>query len=124
MFQSIFLICIFMILLTACGKKFWEYDCIWVSEDPYIYMPNEHEGVIIEIDGENYEVQTAWENDGSGIDFYENVSGGVSDEELIWEADVQIKKGELYLTIVKDNYGDNEGKVFILEQQPKDEEET
>ena len=104
--------------LTGCNKKFWDYDCAWVSEKPYIYLPLGHEQVIIELNGERKEVVTASTADGEQIEFYNGVeNGSLSDEQLIWIADVEVKKGELYLTIKTDNYGDCEGEVYILKQE-------
>ena len=38
-------------IFTGCNKKFWDYDCVWVSDSPYVYMPAKGHTAIVEIDG-------------------------------------------------------------------------
>ena len=107
----------------GCGRRWWDNwdgSYAWVSEDPYIYMPLDKGKVIIEIDGEKWKVETAWEPAGTEIYFNEKWITHTEDG-LIWVANVKLKKDKLYLTIVEDHYGNNEGKEIILEQQPVQE---
>lgn len=112
-----------VLLLSGCGKKFWDYNCTWVSEEPYVYIPLEQTKAVIEIDGEKVDVETGWENDGTKIYFYEKGNKVHEDEDLIWVASVKLKSGKMYLTITEDYYGDEEGKEFVLQQRPRDEDE-
>lgn len=111
-------------LLSACAKKFWEYDCSWVSEEPYIYITQDHDDAKIQINGQVCEVNTAWKNDGTGIYFYEKNAKKDETEDVLWETKTEIKSGRMYLTIVKDNVSDYEGKTFVLEQHSLREEST
>lgn len=112
-----------MWIMVGCGKKFWDYECVWVSESPYIYMPANSHVVIIEINGEKKITDTAWKNTGLGIYFHDpEIDNGTTMESIIWETECEIKKGKLYITIIKDNVSDMEGKTIILEQQPLENE--
>ena len=110
-----------MFTLNGCGKYFWDYECVWFSESPYVYMAaytHTHKA-IIEINGEKKEVETGWKNDGTGIEFCDpDIDNGTTEESIIWETECKIKKGKLYVTIIKDNVSDMEGQTIILEQQP------
>ena len=118
-------ICIIFILLNGCGKRWWDgWDdsYVYISEDPYIYMPRDHGKVIIELDGEKKNVETGWENDGTKINFYQGGKRDTEPIDLIWETEVlKYKKEKLYLKIVKDNCGNDEGKEIILEKRPVEE---
>ena len=112
-----------MWIMTGCGKYFWEYECVWVSDSPYIYMPASSHKVVIEINGEKKDVNAAWANNGRGITFYSDyINDKAIDESIIWDAECEIKKGKLYVTIIKDNVSDMEGKTIILEQQPLEDD--
>jgi hypothetical protein len=107
----------------GCGRRWWDNwdgSYAWVSEEPYIYMPIDMGKVIIEIDGDKWKVETSWEPDGTKIYFKEKWTTHTKDG-LIWVADVKLKKDKLYLTIIEDHYGENEGKEIVLEQQPVQE---
>ncbi|MBD5137685.1 MAG: hypothetical protein HDT39_17390 [Lachnospiraceae bacterium] len=112
-----------MLIFSGCGKKFWDYECVWVSDSPYIYMPANSHAVIIEINGEKKIADTGWKHTGLGITFYDpEIDNGTTMESIIWETECEIKKGKLYITIIKDNVSDMEGKTIILEQQPLENE--
>lgn len=107
----------------GCGRRWWDNwdrSYAWVSEEPYIYMPIDKGKVIIEIDGDKWKVETSWEPAGTKIYFNEKWITHTKDG-LIWVADVKLKKDKLYLTIIEDHYGENEGKEIVLEQQPVQE---
>ncbi len=108
-----------MSMLVGCGKYFWDYECIWVSDSPYINIPVGYHTATIELNGEEKEVYTSWSNDGTEIRFYDpDIDNGETEESIIWDTECEVKKGKLYITIVKDNVSDMEGKTIILEQQP------
>ena len=122
----ILIVLVFMTgIISGCGKKFWDYECVWVSDSPYIYMPaysHSHKATI-EINGEKKDVETAWENTGLGIKFCtSDIKYKTLDENLIWDTECEVKKGKLYITIIKDNVSDMEGKTIVLEQQPLENE--
>ena len=112
-----------MLIFSGCGKKFWEYECVWVSESPYIYMPANSHAVIIELNGEKKIADIGWKHTGLEISFYDpEIDNGITMESIIWETECEIKKGKLYITIIKDNVSDMEGKTIVLEQQPLENE--
>lgn len=41
---------IILFLLSGCVKKFWEYDCAWISDEPYIYIQLDSDYVNMIID--------------------------------------------------------------------------
>lgn len=85
-------------------------------------MPQDKGKVIIELDGEKKNVETGWENDGTTIYFYQGGKRDTEPRDLIWEAEVlKFKKDKLYLKIVKDNCGNDEGKELVLEKRPAEE---
>ncbi len=112
--EVILFVCCTVIFLTGCRKKFWEYDCIWYSESPYVYLETQGHNAVIEINGIMTEAETAWENNGTGITFYEK--SGTTDATIIWETEVEIESGIMYLSIIEDNASDMEGEVIVLEQ--------
>lgn len=106
-------------MLSGCGKYFWDYECVWVSDSPYIYIPVGYHTATIELNGEKKEVFTGWTNNGTEIRFYDpDIDNGETDESIIWDTECEVKKGKLYITIVIDNVSDLEGKTIILKQQP------
>ena len=117
------LLCMVCLLFTGCNTKYWwEYEDAWVSEDPYIYISTQNSSEShyceIEINGEIVAADSSWANNGTGICFYTPTDKDwSSDDEIIWETSVKIKNGKMYLTVDVDNYGDNEGQTFVLEQQ-------
>lgn len=117
--------CITSIILSGCGKRWWygwDDSYVYISEEPYIYMPLDKGKVIIELDGEKKNVETGWENDGTKIYFYQGGKREIESVDLIWEAEVlKFKKDKLYLKIVKDNCGNDEGKEIVLEKRLKEE---
>ncbi len=118
-------ICIASILLSGCGKKWyddWEENYSYISDEPYIYIPIDHEKAVMEIDGEKRNIQTTWSFDGIKIFFYNGRKRDTESIDLIWETQVlKYKKGKLYLKIVKDNCGNDEGKEIVLEKRLKEE---
>ncbi len=117
----IFFICL---LAMGCEKKcWWDYEYAWVSTEPYIYVSTANMSNIyyseLEIDGKIIVAYTSWYNDGSGIEFYIPLASegdGFTEEEIIWDTSVEIIDDIMYLTVEVDNYGNNEGRTFILEQ--------
>ena len=121
MILSIVVFCIIWVV-NGCGKSFSHYKCIWVSDSPYIHMRSGSNKATIEINGESKEVFTGYTNNGTEIRFYDpDIDNGKTDESIIWDTESEVKKGKLYITIVKDNVSDLEGKTIILEQQPLEE---
>lgn len=117
-------ICVAAVLFTGCGKRWWDNwdgSYVWVSDNPYIYMPLDHDGAIIEINGEKWEVNVGWGPEGRYIYFHEKWIRHTEDGE-IWVAEVKLKKDKLYLKIIEDYYGDYQGQEFVLEQRPVKEE--
>lgn len=107
-----------LFMISGCQKKFWEYECVWKCDEPYIYIETHGHIAYMEIDGEIKELETAWENDGTGIDFWDpSISDVHSYESVMWITKCEIKKGRLYLTVITDNVSDCEGETFILEPQ-------
>ena len=106
------------IFLTGCRKEFWEYECIWYSESPYVYIETQGHDAIIEVDGVLYDITTGWENDGTGITFYsKSIDEGRTEESIIWVSECKVKGGKLYLTIIEDRVSDMDGETIILEQK-------
>lgn len=108
--------------LSGCGKYFWEYDCVWYSESPYVCVETRSHDAMIEINDSIIEVKTAWENNGTGITFSDKaIDEGRTEASIVWETKVEIKSDKLYLTITEDYVSDMEGEVIILEQQAYEE---
>lgn len=116
------IICAIFIFLSGCGKRWyndWEENYVFISEEPYIYLPLDHEKAVMEIDGEKKDIQTMWSFDGTKIFFYNGRKREIESRDLIWEIEVlKFKKDKLYLKIVKDNCGNDEGKELVLEKRP------
>jgi hypothetical protein len=120
-YSIICFIIVTVIFFTGCGKKFWDYKGVWISEKPYVYLPIRHDNIILEVkENEKITVKAAWDNTGERIFFY-IFDDDKSEDISIWVADVKLKKDKLYLTIIEDHYGENEGKEIVLEQQPVQE---
>lgn len=50
-----------MLLCVGCKnlkKMYFNYDCVWYSETPYIYMPTGTNALVLEVDGVRYDVTT------------------------------------------------------------------
>ena len=113
-----------MLLYTGCKnlkKVYWDYDCVWYSESPYIYMPAGGNKAVLEISGTKYNCSTEAEPGGVGINFYVE---GTNDEDIyLWKTECKVKNEKLYLTIVEDNISDYEGKTIELIQIPDNETE-
>ena len=123
-----FLCVIFCFTLSACifpwvnwvnKQYYYDYHVLWYCDDPYIILGDKNYG-FMELDGKNYMLDIAWAPHGSAIYFFDEdkIESGLRDDFLIWEADTEIKEGRLFLTIVKDNVSDFEGKTLILNQRP------
>ncbi len=118
---------ILLVVLSMCTgcknltKVFWQYDCVWYSEKPYIYMPANDRNAVLNIDGVRYDTPTGVKYDGTGIFFYDNTKDISDESAILWEAKCELKDGKLYLTIVVDNISDYEGKTIELIQIPYDE---
>ena len=114
-----------MLLCAGCKnlkKVYWDYDCVWYSETPYIYMPAGTSALILEVDGVRYDVTTGKRPDGTGISFYDNSKGLNDENSLLWETECKLKDDKLYLTIIIDNISDYQGKTIELVQIPYDNE--
>lgn len=119
----IVIVTLFMLTGFNCSDAYWNYDCVWYSENPYIYMPSNGTYAIIELEGNKVDVDTSKDFDGTAITFYKHSDGANSEEDLIWDTKSEIKDGKLYLTIIKDNVSDYEGKTIVLEQIELEETE-
>ena len=116
------LFCI-LILMTGCGKKFWEYPSAWVSNEPYVIINTTNHDAQIEINEKIIDVNTGWKNNGRGITvYYNNENKDVhSKEDIIWECSCELKGDKLYLTIDKDYVSDKQGETIVLEQQEEEQ---
>lgn len=121
-----FVIVMLVVLFTCVGckklsKSYWDYDCVWYSETPYIYMPTGTNAMVLEVDGVRYDVTTGERPDGTGISFYDNSKGLNDENSLLWETECKLKDDKLYLTVIIDNISDYQGKTIELVQIPYDE---
>ncbi len=127
-----FLCCLALLLcfcLGACKwpwtKYFYEYHVVWYSDDPLIEFVGDdfdYVGKII-LDGTEYSFCiSAWDATTriAGFGFYNHDTHGegLSDGDLIWEGKAEIKNGQLFLTIEKDNVSNYEGQTIVLNQRP------
>ena len=118
---------ILLVVLSMCTgckkltKVFWQYDCVWYSEEPYIYLMANDRHAVLNIDGVGYDAAAGVKYDGTGIFFYDNSMNICDESTLLWEAKCELKDGKLYLTVVVDNISDYEGKTIELIQIPYDE---
>ncbi len=105
----------FLFGALVCGgcnrKKYWEYNCNWVSEEPkIIFYRGCGEGEIT-LNAKTYNFYTAQSNDAKKISIY------YDDNKLIWEALTKLKNGVLYLEVITDNISDYNGKTIKLYKQ-------
>ena len=113
-----------MLLCAGCKnlkKVYWDYDCVWYSETPYIYMPAGTSLLILEVDGIKYDVTSLKDMDGESITFLDYSKYIYGEVVVLWEAKCKVKNDKLYLTIVEDNISDYQGKTIELTQIPYDE---
>lgn len=100
-----------MLLCTGCKnlkKVYWDYDCVWYSEIPYIYMPAGGNKAVLEISGTKYNCSLEKEPGGVSINFY--IEGTDEEDIYLWKTECKVKNEKLYLTIVEDNISDYEVK--------------
>ena len=112
------------ILCTGCkklSKSYWNYDGVWYSENPYIYMPTGTNLIKIEVDGIRYDVATREEPDGTGMIFLDYSKYKNGEEVILWQVGCNLKNDKLYLTIIVDNISDYQGKTIELIQIPDNE---
>lgn len=113
-----------MLLCTGCKnlkKVYWDYDCVWYSKSPYIYMPAGTRFLILEIDGISYDVASRGSMDGESMIFLDYSKYRYGEESVLWEMECKVKNDKLYLTIVEDNISNYQGKTIELTQIPYDE---
>ena len=113
-----------ILLCTGCkklSKSYWDYDCVWYSETPYIYMPVGTGLLILEVDGIKYDVASLEDMDGESITFLDYSKYRYGEVVVLWEVKCKVKNDKLYLTIVEDNISDYQGKTIELTQIPYDE---
>ena len=113
-----------MLLCTGCKnlkKVYWDYDCVWYSENPYIYMPAGTSLLTLEVDGIKYDVALIGNMDGESITFLDYSKYRYDEMVVLWEVESKVKNDKLYLTIVEDNISDYQGKTIELTQIPYDE---
>lgn len=105
-------ILISVMLLTACQKYYWDYECDWVSESPLIVLRRGGcgNGYMI-IDGIEYQFNTWQSNDAKEITFCDE------NNNVIWQADTTLKKDKLFLTVTIDNISNYQGKTIELTQR-------
>ncbi len=116
---GIALLLIACLCLPGCEKKFMDYECAWVCGEPYICIATDSHRAYLEIDGEIREFDGAWGCDGASIYLYDIfLEGSLTEDALVWEAECEIKKGRLYLTVVKDHVSQCQGRTFVLKQRP------
>lgn len=111
---AVLMVIILSLTLISCEKRFWDYDCIWFSENPYIYIDRRNLQANIEIDGEIITTHLSIENDGTNMEFYKNTGTQTSPvRNTLFTGTVKIKSGVMYLTIEKDG----ENNTYTLKQQ-------
>ena len=113
-----------MLLCTGCKnlkKVYWDYDCVWYSENPYIYMPAGTSLLTLEVDGIKYDVALIGNMDGESITFLDYSKYRYDEMVVLWEVESKVKNDKLYLTIVEDNISDYQDKTIELTQIPYDE---
>ena len=121
--QLIILLFVCIYLCVGCkklSKTYWDYDGVWYSENPYIYMPAGTRFLILEIDGISYDVASRGSMDGESMIFLDYSKYRYGEESVLWEMECKVKNDKLYLTIVEDNISDYQGKTIELTQIPYD----
>ena len=111
--------------IFSCNEYYYDYHVIWYCDDPYIVFQGDRYYGFMELDGKNYMLDIASMAHGSTIYFYDESkmeNGAIREEFLIWEADTEIKDGQLFLTILKDNISDYEGKTIVFNQRPVEDD--
>ena len=109
----------------SCAENYHDYHVIWYCEEPYIVFQGDRNYGFMQLDGKNYILDISSVAHSSKIYFYDESkreNGVVREEFTIWEADSEIKDGQLYLTILKDYVSDYEGKTIVLNQRPVEED--
>lgn len=112
--KCIFIFITIAFLITGCGKKyFFEYNCNWQCDNPYIYIDIEHHTATFNSNNNDIEttVNAGWKPDGTEIVFYslDNLSkkeGSV--RTTIKDGKLHIynlfKKGDEYILKQVDNF--------------------
>lgn len=114
---TFFVVACLTIFLAGCNRYYyWDYDCGWICEDPYVELCQGCGSGQMVIDGEQYDFFTAQANDATFIEFF-LAQDGTDAQKLLWRADTVLKNGNLYLTITEDTISDFEGKVLVFEQR-------
>ena len=110
-FAFIAVITVCLSQLTACGKRYWEYDSDWVSKTPLIVLRSGGGSGYMIIDDIEYRFNTWQSNDAKEITFCDENNA------VIWQADTALKKDKLYLTVTVDNISDYQGATIVLTQK-------
>ena len=116
----ILLLVVVITTITACGKKFWQYNTGWFSEDPYIYIAPNHTDNMITVDGKKKQLNAAWDPSGLEIYFYDPKKPekeGEHEDNYIIIGEVKIRGGKLYMKVTKDTVSDLKGKTIVFEQK-------
>lgn len=112
------MVCCCSVTLVGCQKKYWDYDCCWVLDEPKVELYQGCGSGRMTINDVEYEFYTAQSNNATYIIFYEqsfDLENGL--EKLLWKADTELIDEKLYLTITIDNISDFEGKTIVLLQK-------
>ena len=113
----LFLVVICVFFLLGCGKKYDEYDKIWISEDGKVSLkPNGEATINYEKIDDNWEIEALSDSGRTQLYFEYKDSNAVDNSNLIWIANATIKNNKLYLEIKEDKYTGLEGKTIVLEQ--------
>lgn len=51
-------------------KVYWDYDCVWYSEELFVYLVSGGSTAILKIGEQEYNCSTESEPDGTSINFY------------------------------------------------------
>ena len=115
---------IFCFMLSACRvpwiKYFYDYHGIWYCDDPFIEFVGDDISGVMDLDGKRQSIYVGCAVEGEVIYFHDNAPNedGILDYPLIWEANSELKNGQLILTVVIDNVSNYEGKTIVLNQRP------
>lgn len=114
-----FIVACLTVCLAGCTRYYWDYDCNWVCNEPYIELYQGCGSGQMVVGGEQYDFFTAQANDAMEIDFFFVQEDESAAQKLLWSANTVLKDGKLYLTITEDTIADFEGKTLIFEQTMK-----
>ena len=105
-----------MVLMTACGKKYYEYPNSWISEDGCVTI--ETNG-IAHINYKGIDAKKTINILSDSGQQYLYFCYDDNDNDCFWEVNSSIKNDKMYLDIVVDNVTNLQGKTIVLEQEKK-----